>query len=442
MLEKIGVDSIDELFEQIPEPLRSKNELDLPGPVSEPELMAHLQSLAGGLPAEGRISFLGAGAYCHHVPPAVDQILLRSEFYTAYTPYQPEVSQGTLQGIFEYQSMICRLLSMDVANASLYDGATALAEAALMARRVVRKRERLAVSAGVHPEYLEVLETYLQNLDEGGPKIDLIPLDEHSGATDLDALKKALEDETAAVIIAQPNFYGVVERLAEAARLAHEADALAISSTAEPYAFGVLTPPGELGVDIATGEGQPLGLPPSFGGPGLGLFAARKGRKLLRQMPGRLVGQTTDGDGNKGYVLTLATREQHIRREKATSNICTNHGLCALAVTINLSLIGKSGFSNVARTCLARAEHLKAGIAAIDGFEIRYSGPTFNEFAVRVTDGRKAADVLSALEGDDLLAGVELGRFDPALDDTFLVAVTECAPPAALDFYLEKLAAV
>jgi glycine dehydrogenase subunit 1 len=441
MLERIGAASVDELFEQIPGGLRFDRALDLPPAMSEPELMAHLQNMAGALPAEGKVSFLGAGAYCHHASPAADQILLRSEFYTAYTPYQPEVSQGTLQAIFEFQTMICRLLGMGTANASMYDAATAMTEAALMARRVTG-RDRVAISAGLHPEYREVLATYLHNLDGGEPKIDLVPVDGKTGATDLAALGRIVGDGTACAVLGYPNFFGVVERLDEAAAVAHGAGALLISCTAEPYALGVLAAPGDLGADVATGEGQPLGVPVSFGGPGLGLFAIRDDKKLLRQMPGRLVGQTTDTAGKTGYVLTLSTREQHIRREKATSNICTNHGLCALAATVHLSLLGRDGFVEVSRTCLARTEYLKALIAKIPGCELRWSGPTFNEFGVRFTGGRKAAAVIAALLDKCLLAGVDLGRFDPALDDTLLVAVTECVPRATLDFYAEALAAV
>jgi glycine dehydrogenase subunit 1 len=440
MLERIGAAGIDELFEQIPAGLRLGRELELPPAMSEPELMAHLQHMAGALPAEGKVSFMGAGAYCHHASPAADQLLLRSEFYTAYTPYQPEVSQGTLQAIFEFQTMICRLFGMGTANASMYDAATAMIEAALMARRVTG-RERVAVSAGVHPEYREVLATYLRNLDGGEPRIDLVPVDAKTGATDLAALARVTSDRTACVVLGYPNFFGVVERLDEAAAIAAKAGALLVSSTAEPYALGVLAPPGDLGVDVATGEGQPLGVPVSFGGPGLGLFAVRDDKKLLRQMPGRLVGQTTDTAGKTGYVLTLSTREQHIRREKATSNICTNHGLCALAATVHLCLLGRTGFVEVSRSCLARAEYLKALISKVPGCELRYTGPTFNEFAVRLKGGRKAKDAIAALLDKCLLAGVDLGRFDPAMDDTLLVAVTECVPRATLDFYAESLAA-
>lgn len=437
MLEKIGASSVDELFEQIPEALRWKGRLNLPPPLSEPELMAHMAELAGPAPASGRISFMGAGAYCHHVPPAVDQILLRSEFYTAYTPYQPEVSQGTLQAIFEFQTLICRIFGMGVANASMYDAATATAEAGLMARRVTG-RERLLVSEGIHPEYREVLYSYLAGLDQGRPKIETVALHPKTGQTDIDALRNALSDDAAAVFIGYPNFFGVVEPLNDIAELAKEHGALTISVTPDPFALGVFEAPGELGVDIAVAEGQPLGVPVSFGGPGLGLFSCRDDRKLIRQMPGRLVGQTVDSRGETGYVLTLSTREQHIRREKATSNICTNHGLCALSVTINLCLLGKAGFAEVSQSCLARSEYLKGEIAKLPDYSLAYTGPTFNEFAVRAKN-KAAGQVLDSLLERGFLGGVDLGRFDPAKKDIFLVAVTECHTRDMLDGFIAAL---
>ncbi len=437
MLEKIGADTVEELFEQIPEPLRFRKELDLPPPMSESELMAHMNNLVGLMPAGGLVSFMGAGLYAHHVSVAVDQILLRSEFYTAYTPYQPEVSQGTLQSIFEFQTMICRIFGTSVSNASMYDGATAATEAALMARRVTR-RNKIVVSGGVHPEYLEVLETYLRATDDNEPRMVIVDIDPEAGATDLQKLRETLDGETACVIVGYPNFFGVVERVDEISAMARDAGALTITATMDPYALGVIASPGDLGVDIATGEGQALGVSIGFGGPGLGLFSVREDKKLLRQMPGRLVGQTVDVEGKTGYVLTLATREQHIRREKATSNICTNHGLCALAVGVNMSLLGKSGFQQVARDCLARTAYLKKGISDVKGFSIKYSGPTFNEFTVKC-EGRKAADVLAALEEKCLLAGVDLGRFDPTMDDSFLVAVTECHNRETLDSYIKSI---
>jgi glycine cleavage system P protein (glycine dehydrogenase) subunit 1 len=444
MLEKIGAKNVEELFEQIPESLRFKGDLDLPEPLSEPELMAHLSELAGPSPADGRISFMGAGVYQHHIPPAVDQLLLRSEFYTAYTPYQPEISQGTLQAIFEFQTMICRIFSMGVANASMYDGATALTEAGLMARRAT-KRELLLVSAAVHPEYRETLETYLRGLDGAAPKIQTIPINPQTGATSLKALEQLLSKDVAAVLVGYPNFFGVIEPLDEIVTLTKAVDTkkppLVVSATAEPFSLGLIAAPGDLGVDIAVGEGQPIATPLSYGGPGLGLFSCRNDKKLVRQMPGRLVGQTKDVNGETGYVLTLSTREQHIRREKATSNICSNHGLCAVSATINLSLLGKVGFVEVAKSCLARAEYLKKGIAGTDGFSLKYSGATFNEFAVTCLK-QKASDVLARLADRNILGGVDMARFDSTQDDTFLVAVTECTSRKMLDAFLDALKSV
>ncbi len=437
MLKKIGVQQVDELFDQIPQALRFKGELDLPPPMHERELMGHLTGLARETAAEQLVSFAGAGAYAHHVPPAVDQILLRSEFYTAYTPYQPEVSQGTVQAIFEFQTLISRLLGLPVANASMYDCATATAEAALMARRVT-KRDRVLISSGLHPDYQQVLQNYLSGLDQGEQTVETIPLVPETGATDLAALESRLGGDVAAVVAGHPNFFGIVEPFDQIAEMAREQGVLAISVTAEPFAFGVLASPGALGADIAVAEGQPLGTSLSFGGPGLGLFACRDERRLIRQMPGRLAGQTVDVTGKTGYVLTLSTREQHIRREKATSNICTNQGLCALAVTVNLCLLGKHGFGKVAAACLAGAEFLKRGIARIPGLALVHQGPTFNEFAVR-TEHQSAAELIEKMTEFGFLAGVDISRFGGDTEDVFLVAVTECHTAKMLETYLEAL---
>lgn len=437
MLKTIGADSVDELFNQIPGSLRLKRQLKLPGALCESELQEHLEDIASQNSASRMLSFLGAGNYKHFVPQAVDQLLLRSEFYTAYTPYQPEVSQGTLQAIFEFQTMVCRLFDMHVANASMYDGGTAVVEAALMARRVQKKKNKIVVSAGVHPEYIQILETYLNALDDGFPNMVIVPLDNKTGSTDLAALAKNLND-AACVIVGYPNFYGVVEPLDDIVRLAKEKGALTITSTLDAYAFGVVAPPGQLGADIATAEGQSLGPAISYGGPGVGLFAVSDDKKLLRSLPGRLVGQTKDIHGETGYVLTLSTREQHIRREKATSNICTNHGLCALAVGINMSLLGKQGYIDAAGQCLSKAVYLKTGINSIDGFKIEHSSPTFNEFVVRCKN-QKAAEVLKSLQAKNILGGVDLARFNPEQDHLFLVAVTELHSKKKLDTFLDAL---
>ena len=437
MLEAVGARSLDDLFRSIPERLRVKGLLDLPPPLDEPALMRHLDEEAARCTGAGMLSFLGLGAYRHHVPPAVDQLLSRSEFLTAYTPYQPEVSQGTLQAIFEFQTVVARLFGLDVANASMYDGATAMTEACLMLRRVTG-RQRLLVSKGIHPEYRDVLRTYLAGADAGNPQVTELPIDPSTGHTDLALLERELATETAGVVIGYPNAFGVVEPLDRVQALCAKASTPFATVTLEPYALGVIQAPGALGASIAVAEGQAVATTPSFGGPGVGLFAIRNDRQLLRQIPGRLVGATTDQDGERGFVLTLSTREQHIRREKATSNICTNHGLIALSAVIRLSLLGRSGFLQVAKLCLSKAEYLKKGIASVPGLALRFQGPTFNEFAVRVKKGAASAP-LGRLAEQGILAGVDLGRFDPTMADTFLVAVTELHRKEDLDRLVDAL---
>jgi len=436
-LERIGVGSIDDLFAPIPESHRLGRPLDLEPALDEASLMAHLEHLADGNDAARALSFLGAGIYDHHVPPAVDQLLLRSEFYTAYTPYQAEVSQGTLQSIFEFQTLVSELFGLEVANASMYDGASATAEAILMARRIT-KRRRCVLSQALHPEYAQTARTYLKSIDEDGPALDVAPMSD-DGTTDPSALEALIDDETAAVVVGYPNFLGSVEDLARFSELCAAKGALLITATAEPYALSLLKPPGALGADIAVGEGQPLAVPPQLGGPGVGLFAAK--RKHVRQLPGRLVGETVDADGKRGFVLTLSTREQHIRRERATSNICTNHGLIALAFTIRTAMLGRRGFEQVGRLCLSRAEYLKKRIDALDRFSVPAGAPTFNEFVVRREEGT-AAPLLAALAAKGILAGVDLGRFYPERDHEFLVAVTERHDRAALDRLVDALASV
>jgi len=433
MLERIGAASIDELFESIPEENRLDGPLDLEPVLDEIRLMKHLGELADGNEANRATCFLGGGMYDHHVPPAMDQLLLRSEFYTAYTPYQPEVSQGTLQSIFEYQTIVCQILGMDVANASMYDGASAVAEAALMARRIT-KRERFVISEAVNPEYRATLATYLSGLE--GPEIVTVPA-AADGRTDYDALSAATTGETAAVIVGYPNFFGCVEDLGRVREIASSVDALLVTATAEPYALSLIKAPGAYDVDIAVGEGQALAVPPQLGGPGVGLFACKQ--KYVRQLPGRLVGETVDAEGTRGYVLTLSTREQHIRRERATSNICTNHGLIALALAIRTAMLGRQGFEAAGRICLSRTEYLKGRIESLDGFEILHGAPTFNEFVVRRTTG-KAAPLLASLADQGLLGGLDLGLSYPDRDDQFLVAVTEKLEKADLDRLVDTLA--
>ncbi len=436
MLERIGVASIDDLFAVIPRESRLGRPLAVEPALDEAALMGHLADLANRNDATRALSFLGGGIYDHHIPPALDQLLLRSEFYTAYTPYQAEVSQGTLQAIFEFQTMVAELFGLEVANASLYAGASATAEAVLMARRV-KNRAHVVLSGGLHPEYIETVRTYLSNIDPGGAPIDVAPLGE-GNATDLAAIAGLVRDDTAAIVVGYPNFFGAIEDLSRLSELARAKGALLVTATAEPYALSVLKAPGTLGADIAVGEGQPLAVPPQLGGPGVGLFACKK--DYVRQMPGRLCGQTVDQDGRRGFVLTLSTREQHIRRERATSNICTNHGLIALAFTIRTAMLGRRGFEQVGKLCLSRAEYLKQRIDALDRFSV-VASRTFNEFVVRREDG-KAAPLLAALAAEGILAGVDLGRFFPERDQEFLVAVTERHSRADLDRFVDALAAV
>lgn len=443
MLKKIGIKEVDELFEQIPSSARFTGELNLPRPLSEPELQELLLAKSA-TSATQMTSFLGAGIYAHFIPSAVDSLMQRSEFYTAYTPYQPEISQGTLQAIFEFQSMVARIFNMQTSNASMYDGATALVEAALMLRRVSRK-QKLVVSEGVHPEYVETLRTYIRALDGDESAIIITPLITATGETDIDALKKNLDDQTACVLVGYPNFLGVVERLDKIVAAAHKKNIRVVTSTLDAFAFGVLSPPGDFAVDVATAEGQSIAVPSSFGGPGLGLFSIADDKKLLRQMPGRLVGRTEDTNQNTGYVLTLATREQHIRREKATSNICTNHGLCALSLVVNLSLLGKQGYRGISNACLALGEYLKSEIAKLDAFELPFSGPTFNEFVVRCKT-HSAEKVLRHLESQGILGGVPLTQFKNDANysfseekSSFLVAVTELLNRKKLDAMIHAL---
>ncbi len=434
MLARIGVDSLDALFADIPESHRLNRPLALEPALAEPALMAHLEALANKNVAARALSFLGAGIYDHHVPPAVDQLLLRSEFYTAYTPYQAEVSQGTLQAIFEFQTTVCELYGMEVANASMYDAASAVAEAALMARRVTG-RDRVILSGTLHPESIETVRTYLcgDAIDHGHVQISAIAAD---GRTDLDSVRALLTSDTACVIVGYPNFLGAVEDLAALRALTKDAGVLLVTCNTEPYALSVLKPPGAYGVDIAVGEGQPLACAPQLGGPGVGLFATRM--DLIREMPGRVCGETVDQEGQRGFVLTLSTREQHIRRERATSNICTNHGLIALSMTIRCSMLGKKGFEQAGRACLSKAEYLKAKIAKTGRFTIATTAPTFNEFAVRTRAGA-AAPLLEKLANEQILGGLALARFFPERENEFLLAVTERHSREDLDRLVDAL---
>jgi glycine dehydrogenase subunit 1 len=429
MLRTIGVSSEDELFGNIPEKFRLDGEIDLPSALSEWEALAALRELAGE--SRGLICFAGAGYYDHHVPAAVDHLIRRSEFYTAYTPYQAEVSQGTLQSIYEYQTMVCELMGLDVANASMYDGASAMAEAALMAYAIQRNRNKVIVSHTVNPHYRQVLDTYNMGL---GLPVELAPRTD-AGVTDLERLEEMLDDETAAVIVQSPNFYGVIEDIEGAATAAHDAGALLIA-VADPISLALLKSPGECGADIAVAEGQPLGNPLSYGGPVVGLFAARKA--YIRQMPGRIVGVTEDVEGRRGFVLTLQTREQHIRREKATSNICTNQGLNALAATIYLATMGREGLRQVAEASAGIAHFAYDRILEL-GFEPLFpDAPFFREFTIRTP--APAREIIERGVERGVLAGVALSRFPHLdIDDGLLIAFTEKRSQRDLDLLFAVL---
>jgi glycine dehydrogenase subunit 1 len=375
--------------------------------------------------------FLGAGAYRHFIPAAVDHILRRGEFYTAYTPYQPEVSQGTLTAIYEYQTMICQLTGMDVANASMYDGASALAEAALMAARVTR-RDGIVVSTAVHPEYRQVVRTYTQGI---GLPIHDAPYLAGQGTTDLDDLAKEVGQDTACVILQYPNFFGCLEDLAAAAEIAHAQGALLVVA-ADPIALGILKPPGEMGADIVVGEGQSLGSPLQFGGPYLGFFACRQ--RHMRQMPGRLIGMTTDTEGRRSFVMTLQAREQHIRREKATSNICTNEALVALAATVYLALMGKQGLRKAAELTYHKAHYAAGRIGEIEGFGLVFSRPFFKEFAVKTP--LSPAEINARLLEQHIIGGYDLGAAYPELGQAMLLCVTETNPKEEIDRLADALA--
>jgi glycine dehydrogenase subunit 1 len=430
MLETIGAKRLEDLFRSVPERLRLARPLEVPPAADEITLFSEMQRLAARN-ATAHPPFAGAGSYAHHVPPVVDQLLLRGEFFTAYTPYQPEVSQGTLQALFEWQTFVCLLTGLDVSNASMYDGASAMAEAALMATRVTR-RKKIVVSAAVHPEYRKVLATYLRSTHDA---IVTVPFGA-DGRTDLAALAKAVDGETAAVLVGYPNFLGVVDALPEAAEIARRAGALTVSVTAEAVAFGLLAAPGALGADVAVGTMQSFGNPVGFGGPAPGFFATREAH--VRQMPGRICGATVDKLGRRGFVLTLSTREQHIRREKATSNICTNSGLTALAATIHLALLGKKGLSELARLNYARAGRLRDAMRAA-GFAPVFSGPVFNEAAFDVGD---AEAVVARLAKRGIVAGAPLARWYPDVTrakGALLCVATELHTPELIDLFAQSV---
>jgi glycine dehydrogenase subunit 1 len=429
MLRAIGVGDLEALLDRIPSKARLGRDLGLPAAQAEGELTATLRALAAeNAHAAEYVSFMGGGAYDHFVPGVVNHLLLRGEFFTAYTPYQPEASQGTLRSIYEYQTMICELTGMDVTNASIYDGGSALAEAALMAHGVT-EREQIVVSGALSPLARRVATTYC-----AGPRLRVKVVPWAGGVTDLEALRKAVTEQTAAVMIQYPNFFGCLEDLDAAAAAAHDKGALLVVSV-DPIALALLRPPGEAGADIVVGEGQALGSPTTFGGPYLGLFACRK--ELVRRMPGRLVGATVDTTGRRGFVLTLQTREQHIRREKATSNICTNVALVALGATIYLALMGKDGLRKAAILSTAKAHYAADVLGRLPGVARPFEAPFFKEFVLRLP---KPPDrVLRALRKRQILGGVGLGQFDRGLKDCLLVAVTENRTRVEIDRYAEAL---
>ena len=429
MLEVVGAADLDALFESVPGSLLNPG-IDLPPPLGEQDLVAELERLAArNRPLSGLDNFLGAGVYRRFIPAIVRGTIGRPEFYTAYTPYQAEASQGTLQTIFEFQSMICALTGLDVANASLYDGATAAAEAMMLAVQATG-RERIAVSGAVHPETMRVLHTFAAGR---AVSIDVVPV----GAGDLteaDAVRAVIDDRHAGLLVQQPTFFGTLEALSELAEVAHAAGALALCS-ADPVSCSVLVPPGEAGFDVCVGDGQPLGVPASFGGPHVGYMAVRQ--SLVRRMPGRLVGVTTDHAGRRAYTLTLQTREQHIRREHATSNICTNHALIALAATIYMAHMGAGGMRQVATISAQRAHVLAERLAEVPGYSLAGSSPFLWEFALRCPGD--AAAVAAQLRERGIVAGLPLGRVDPARADQLLLCCTEMTPPTAIDRLVDAI---
>ncbi|HWR41981.1 aminomethyl-transferring glycine dehydrogenase subunit GcvPA [Sporomusa sp.] len=431
MLAAIGVNEVRDLFADIPSDLRMNRPLELPKAMSEPELAAHLSGLAGGNASVDEYAcFLGAGAYDHYIPSVVDHVLRRSEFYTAYTQYQPEISQGYLQALWEYQSLICELTGMAVANASLYDGGTGLAEAAMMAASA--GRTEILVAKTVHPHYRSVLNTYA--IDRG---FTITEIGYQDGQLDTQELQGKLSKTVAAVILQTPNFFGCIEDIKAIADMAHAMGALMITAV-DPISLGLLEAPGRLGADIVVGEGQSLGIPMSFGGPYLGFFAVTE--KLMRKMPGRIVGQTVDHEGNRGFVLTLQAREQHIRREKATSNICSNEALCALAAAVYLNTVGKEGFKQVAALSLNKAHYAYQQLTGLKGCEGVFGAPFFKEFVVRIT--KPVGEVNKKLLADKIIGGLDLGQYYPELKGCMLMAVTEKRSREEIDRLSARLEAM
>ena len=428
MLETIGVSSIDELFSDIPEKVRFKGEYNIKAAKSETALMKELFMLADrNADLKRNVSFLGAGVYDHYMPVIVDHVISRSEFYTAYTPYQPEISQGELQAIFEFQTMICELTGMDVANSSMYDGGTALAEAAMLSAGHT-KRKTIVVSSAVHPEYRDVLKTYAK-----GQYLEVVEVPVKDGITDVEALTKVVNDDVAAVIVQYPNFFGRIEPLKEVEEIIHANKGMFVVSS-NPLSLGVLTPPGKFGADIVIGDAQPFGIPTAFGGPHCGYFAVSN--KLMRKVPGRLVGQTVDDQGRRGFVLTLQAREQHIRREKATSNICSNQALNALAASVAMTALGKKGVREMAAANLQKAHYAKTAFKEA-GFEVVNDGYSFNEFVVKLNKPVKEINQILLQKG--IIGGYDLGRDYSELSNHMLIAITEQRTKEEIDTLVKEL---
>ncbi len=430
MLQSLGMQKVDELFTTIPGELRLHADLDLPAPLAEAELVRHFAELAGkNNDLKSSVSFLGAGAYDHLVPSAIKHIVGRGEFLTAYTPYQPEITQGVLQSIFEYQTLICQLTGMEASNASMYDGASALAEAALMACAATR-RELVVLPSSLHPEWEEVVRLYLENQDVS---LAYVPYDDATGIVDSKALEGINWSEVACVVVQQPNFFGLLENVAPFKQVAEEHGALLVMAV-DPISLSLLKSPGELGADIVVGDGQSLGNAMGFGGPSLGFFAT-SGTKLIRRMPGRVVGETVDAEGTRGFVLTLQTREQHIRREKATSNICSNQALNALTAAIYLSINGKEGFKDVGYQCLQKANYMKQSLLQVGGLSSPFSAPSFREFVIRGAVDWEEVNMRLAEHG--FVGGLPLARF--GLPDLVLFSVTEARTKEEIDSFVNLL---
>ncbi|MEN8700955.1 aminomethyl-transferring glycine dehydrogenase subunit GcvPA [Bacillus infantis] len=428
MLEKIGASSIDELFSDIPEAVRFKGEYNIKPAKPETALLKELTRLAGkNADLRSNSSFLGAGVYDHYMPVIVDHVISRSEFYTAYTPYQPEISQGELQAIFEFQTMICELTGMDVANSSMYDGGTALAEAAMLSAGQTR-RKKILISEAVHPESKDVVRSYAK-----GQYIEVVEIPHSDGITDMDALKEQMDSDTAAVIVQYPNFFGRIEPLKELEEVIHAHKSMFVVSS-NPLSLGALTPPGKFGADIVAGDAQPFGIPTAFGGPHCGYFAVTS--KLMRKVPGRLVGQTVDEEGRRGFVLTLQAREQHIRRDKATSNICSNQALNALAASVAMTALGKKGVRDIAVQNMQKARYARDQFKKA-GFELAFEGPIFNEFVVKLNAPVK--EINKSLLDKEIIGGYDLGRSYPTLENHMLVAVTELRTKEEIDTFVKEL---